>query len=109
MDFVSKRKENYNTAQTTAMVDMDWRVSFPCPLIPKASLLQRLLSTFSDFNHRSLKKSSKPNCATSFHQNLSPQQPAERLVDAYRRVLQIKAHQACLDTPAFQKAYLDIF
>lgn len=73
MDFVRKRKENYNTAQTTAIVDVDWRVSFPCPLTPKDSLLQSLLSTFSDFNHRSLKKSSKPtNCAISFHQNLSP-------------------------------------
>lgn len=74
MDFVSKRKENYNTAQTTAMVDMDWRVSFPCPLIPKASLLQRLLSTFSDFNHRSLKNPVNPtvpphSIKTSLHSN----------------------------------------
>lgn len=106
MDFVRKRKENYNTAQTTAIVDVDWRISFPCPLTPKASLLQSLLSTFSDFNHRSLKNPVNPPTVPSHSIKTSlPQQPAERLVDAYRSVLQTKA---CLDTSAFQKACLDI-
>lgn len=67
MDFFRKIKENYNIAQTAAMVDVDWEVSFSCPLTLKARHLQSLSSTFSDFNHRSLKKSCKPNCAISFH------------------------------------------
>lgn len=107
MDFFRKSKENYNTAQTTAMVDGGLGVSFPCPLTPKASLLHSLSSTFSDFNHGSLKN--PVNSTVPWHsiQTSLPQHPAERLVDAYRRVSQIKAHQACLDTPAVQKASLD--
>lgn len=82
-------------------------VSFPCPLTPKASLLQSLSSTFSDFNQRSLKNPVNSTVPSHSIRTSLPQQPVERLVDAYRRVLQIKAHQACSDTPAVQKACLD--
>lgn len=89
------------------MVDVDWGVSFPWPLTPKASLLQSLLSTFSDFNHRNFKNPVNSTVPSHSIKTSLSQQPAERPVDAYRRVLQIKAHQACLDTPAVQKACLD--
>lgn len=91
------------------MVDVDWEVSFSCPLTPKASLLQSLSSTFSDFNTTGVKKNPvNPTVPSLCIKTSLPQQPVERLVDAYRRVLQIKAHQACLDTPAIQKASVDI-
>lgn len=95
MDFVRKRKKNYNTTQTTAMVDVDWRVSFPSPLTPKASLLQSLSYTFSDFNHRSLKNPVNPTGSSHSNKTPLPQQPVERLVDAYRGVLQTEAQRPC--------------
>lgn len=72
MDFVRKNKENYNTTQTTAIVDVEWRVSFLSHSLPKPTSCKAFPLHFVISAATVKKKSSKPNCVISLHQTLSP-------------------------------------
>lgn len=56
---------------------------------------QSLSSTFFYFSRRTLKNPVNSTVPSHSIKTSLPQQPIERLVDVYRRVLQIKTHQAC--------------